>query len=55
MGGAHLANRPVRVVALCNLSPPPDLYAEAFLVSHHVQRDPGDELPEICESVLPCL
>lgn len=40
MGGAHLANRPVRVVALCNVAPPPDLYAEAFLVSHHVERDP---------------
>lgn len=32
MSGARLADRPVRVVTLCNLAPPPDLYAEAFVV-----------------------
>ncbi|CAM9998290.1 unnamed protein product, partial [Sphacelaria rigidula] len=32
MGAAQLANRPVRVLALCNVAPPPTLYAEAFVV-----------------------
>lgn len=35
MAGARVANRPVRVVALCNLAPPPELYAEAFVVSYN--------------------
>lgn len=33
MAGARLAKRPIRVVVLRNVSPPGDLYAEAFLVS----------------------
>lgn len=32
MGTARLAKRPVRVLALCNIAPPADLYAEAYLV-----------------------